>query len=142
MTNDKMIKLTIDNKEIKAEEGITLLQACLDNEIYVPNLCFLKEMGDPPASCRICFVEIKGEDKPVTSCTEKVNDGMVVKTDTPLVRRLQRTAFQLLLSVQPCQLSGQQLPRVWSRWDWGAGRRPALQTRTMVPVGPREGWAR
>ena len=56
-------------------------------------------METPPTSCRLCFVEIKGENKPVNSCAIKVVDGMVVKTDTPQVRRLQKTAFELLLSV-------------------------------------------
>ncbi|MCP4111770.1 MAG: 2Fe-2S iron-sulfur cluster binding domain-containing protein [Desulfobacteraceae bacterium] len=94
-----MVNLLIDNKKIEAEEGMTLLQICLDNEIYIPNLCYLRETESPHASCRMCFVEIEGEDKPVTSCTVKVKDGMVVRTDTQRVRQLQRTGFQLLLSV-------------------------------------------
>ena len=93
-----MIKLTIDGKQIEAEEGNSLLQVCLDNDIYVPNLCFLEKMTDPPASCRMCFVEIEGEEKPVTSCKVKVADGMTVRTDTEPVRQLQRTIFQLLFS--------------------------------------------
>jgi NADH dehydrogenase/NADH:ubiquinone oxidoreductase subunit G len=56
-------------------------------------------MGTPPASCRLCFVEIEGQDRPVTSCTQKVGAGLRVKTDTPAVRRLQKTALRLLLSV-------------------------------------------
>ncbi len=93
-----MITILVDNKEIATEEGLNLLQVCLENDIYIPNLCYLKEMSNPPASCRMCLVEIVGEDKPVTACTVKVRDGMVVKTDTPQVRRLQSTAFELLLS--------------------------------------------
>ncbi len=94
-----MAKLIIDNKEIEANEDVTLLQAALDNDIYIPNICYLKEMDKPPASCRLCFVEIEGMNKPVPSCSVKVKDGMVVKTDTPEVRRLQKTAFELILSV-------------------------------------------
>jgi NADH dehydrogenase/NADH:ubiquinone oxidoreductase subunit G len=47
----------------------------------------------------MCFVEIQGERQPITSCTVTVKDDMVVKTDTPDVRQLQRTALRLLLSV-------------------------------------------
>ena len=43
--------------------------------------------------------EIEDEDKPIPSCTVMAKDGMRVKTDTPSVRRLQRTAFKLLMSV-------------------------------------------
>jgi len=91
--------IQVDTQKIEAPEGVNLLQACLENGIYIPNLCYLKGMDSPSASCRMCFVEIEGERQPVTSCTVMVKDHMVVKTDTPAVRRLQRTALRLLLSV-------------------------------------------
>jgi bidirectional [NiFe] hydrogenase diaphorase subunit len=94
-----MPKLRVDGKEIETKQGTTLLQACLNNDIYIPNLCFLESMEDPSASCRMCFVEIEGERQPITSCTVNVKDDMVVKTDTPAVRQLQRTALRMLLSV-------------------------------------------
>jgi len=94
-----VIKFTVDDKEIESEEGATVLQACLDNGMYIPNLCYLKEMPNPPGSCRLCFVEIKGHDNPVTSCTVQCKEGMVIRTDSEHVRRLQKTAFELLLSV-------------------------------------------
>jgi NADH dehydrogenase/NADH:ubiquinone oxidoreductase subunit G len=99
MTKNKVLGLVVDGKELEAEEGISLLQACLDNGIYIPNLCYLRDTNDPPASCRMCFVEIEGVNRPVTACTVRVKNGMVINTDTVSVRRLQRTAFQLLLSV-------------------------------------------
>ena len=71
----------------------------LTTEIYIPNLCYLEDMESPSASCRMCFVEIEGIGQPVPSCTVQVRDDMVVKTDTPAVRQLQRTALRLLLSV-------------------------------------------
>ncbi len=94
-----MVKLVVDDREIEAQQGATLLQACLDNGIYIPNLCYLEEMENPPGSCRLCLVEISGYDQPITSCTVEVKEGMTVKTSTEHVRRLQRTAFELLLSV-------------------------------------------
>ena len=94
-----MPKLLVDNKEIEVKEGTTLLKACLDNGIYVPNLCYLESIDEPPASCRMCFVEIEGEENPITSCTVTVKEDMVVKTDTLSVRRLQQAALRLLLSV-------------------------------------------
>ncbi|MCG2776097.1 MAG: 2Fe-2S iron-sulfur cluster-binding protein [Desulfobacterales bacterium] len=94
-----MVKLIVNKQELKVDEGKTLLQACLDNGIYIPNLCHIHGTDNPSASCRLCFVEIEGEDKPISSCTVKAKDGIIVKTDTPSVRRLQRTAFKLLMSV-------------------------------------------
>jgi NADH dehydrogenase/NADH:ubiquinone oxidoreductase subunit G len=94
-----MIKILVDDKEIKARAGTNLLQACLENDIYIPNLCYLQEMERPHASCRMCLVEIEGEEGPVASCTIPVQEGLTVRTDTPFVRRLQRSALRLLLSV-------------------------------------------
>ena len=82
-----------------ASEGESLLQVCLDNDIFIPNLCYIKTMQRPPASCRLCFVEINGADGPVTACTTRVSKGMIVKTDTSRVRELQRSNLRLLLSV-------------------------------------------
>ncbi len=94
-----MAKILVDNKEIDADEGVSLLRACLDNDIYIPNLCYLESMDKPSVSCRMCFVEIQGEQQPVASCAVPVQDGMVIKTDSEPVRRLQRVALELLLSV-------------------------------------------
>lgn len=89
----------VDNREIQVEKGANLLKTCLDHEIYIPNLCYMDMLAHPPASCRLCFVEIEGHHQPVPSCQMAVVENMVVKTDTPAVRRLQRTALELLLSV-------------------------------------------
>ncbi|MHC1742952.1 MAG: 2Fe-2S iron-sulfur cluster-binding protein [Syntrophobacteraceae bacterium] len=94
-----MVRLIVDGREIEAEAGENLLVVCLRNGIYIPNLCYLDTMEKPHASCRLCFVELDDKPKPVPSCTLQVRDGMVVRTDTPPVRRLQQTALRLLLSV-------------------------------------------
>lgn len=93
-----MAKVIVDNNEILINKEPSLLMLLLNNGIYVPNLCYLQDMERPPVSCRMCFVEIVGQDKPVSSCAIKPEDGMIIKTDTPEVRRLQKTSFELLLS--------------------------------------------
>ncbi|NMB40623.1 MAG: 4Fe-4S binding protein [Firmicutes bacterium] len=94
----KKITLTIDGREITAPEGEKLLWVALDNDIYIPNLCAVKEIDPPQASCRLCFVEVEGYREPVTACNLAVTEGMVVKTRSPAVDRLVKTAFELLLS--------------------------------------------
>jgi NADH dehydrogenase/NADH:ubiquinone oxidoreductase subunit G len=94
-----MINITVDQKEIACEAGSTLLDVCLKNGIYIPNLCHIAGMQTPPASCRMCMVTLEGAEVPVTACTTRAVHGMVVKTDTGEVRELQRTALKLLLSV-------------------------------------------
>jgi len=92
-----MVQILVDNKIIEAENGANLLQTCLENDIYIPNLCYLNDSQDPFAACRLCFVEIDG--KPAAACTQKVTEGLRVQTDTSVVRSLQKAAFRLLLSV-------------------------------------------
>jgi len=99
MTDTQMITIQVDAKEIRVDEGTSLLKACLDHDIYIPNLCYLEGMERPSASCRLCFVEIEGHKNPIPSCTVNVEEGLVVRTDTEDVRKLQRSALQLLLSV-------------------------------------------
>lgn len=98
MNEQKKLKISIDNRKIETNEGENLLQVCLQNDIYIPNLCYIKGMVLPSASCRLCFVEVQGENAPLPSCTLKVKEGMVINTDTEAVRELQRTALKLLLS--------------------------------------------
>lgn len=92
------VTITIDERQIKARRGEKLLWVALENDIFIPHLCAIKAESRPNASCRLCFVEIEGVTRPVTSCTRTVEEGMVVKTRTPGVDRLVKTAFELLLS--------------------------------------------
>ena len=96
----KTIHLAIDGKEIECVEGETLLWVALDQKIYIPHLCLMREM-EPYGACRLCFVEIEGERLPVTACTTRVREGMVVNTKGAKALRLARTAFELILSNHP-----------------------------------------
>ncbi len=93
------ITITIDGKEIKAKEGQSLLECALAAGYFIPNLCHIEGLDPPQGSCRLCYVEIEGWKKPVTSCTVKVEEGMVVATRTEAVDRLVASAFEMLMSV-------------------------------------------
>ena len=97
----KTVSLTINDQEIRALDGEKLLWVALDNGIYIPNLCAIREKSEPFASCRLCFVEVEGKDNPVTACTIPVAEGMVVNTKGTKALRLTRTALELLLASHP-----------------------------------------
>jgi len=97
----KTISLTINGKRIIAPEGENLLWVALDNDIYIPNLCALRDKPEPAASCRLCFVEVEGRRDPVTACTEAISEGMVVNTKGAKALRLVRTGFELLMASHP-----------------------------------------
>ncbi|HXX35129.1 MAG TPA: 2Fe-2S iron-sulfur cluster-binding protein [Thermodesulfobacteriota bacterium] len=101
----KDFTLTIDGKKIQAREGDRILWAALANGIYIPNLCAIQERRHPPASCRLCFVEVEGENEPVVACTEPAREGMVVKTRGKNALRLARTSAELLMTSHPLDCS-------------------------------------
>ena len=90
--------INIDGKEIRVKYHSNLLWASLDNGFFIPNLCSIVDKHKTYASCRLCFVEIEGRPEPVTACTEKAQDGLVIHLHTPRTVKLRRTAFELLLS--------------------------------------------
>jgi len=91
--------LIIAGAEVRAPRGANLLWSALDNGFYIPNLCAVRGLRKPPASCRLCFVEIEGRPGgPITACTEKVSDGMSVVLNSPGIRRMRQASFNLLLS--------------------------------------------
>ena len=92
------VTINVDDQSIQAPKGESLLKVCLENDIYIPNLCYLESLPLCHASCRLCFVSINGHGAPVTACTVRINHELVVKTDTPEVRELQKAGLKLLLS--------------------------------------------
>lgn len=92
-----MIKLTIDNKEVEVPEGTTILQAARKINIDIPTLCYLKEINEV-GDCRMCLVEVEGRRGFATSCIQKVEDGMVVHTDTKAIIDARKTMLDLILS--------------------------------------------
>lgn len=97
----KTVSLIIDGQPITAPEGWSLLWVALDNGIYIPNLCALRDKPEPPAACRLCFVEIDGKEQPVTACTEPVGENMVMNTRGERALKLARTGFELLMASHP-----------------------------------------
>jgi len=101
----------INGNKIECSKGETLLWVALDNGIYIPHLCAIRERKEPYGACRLCFVEVEGIEFPVTACTLKVEEGMVINTKSEKALRLAKTSFELLLSNHPvdcrnCKKSG------------------------------------
>ncbi len=92
-----MVKLKIDQKAIEVPEGSTIMDAANIAGIPIPKLCFLKDINEIGA-CRVCVVEIEGKDKLVTSCNNEVEEGMIIHTNSPKVRRNRKKTVEMILS--------------------------------------------
>jgi NADH-quinone oxidoreductase chain G len=95
-----MVELTINEKAISVEEGTTILKAAQQNGIHIPNMCYDKRLR-PYGGCRLCVVEVEGQPRLFASCSTPVAPGMIVKTETPKLRKARQTVLELLLIHHP-----------------------------------------
>jgi len=93
----EMIKINIDGRDIEVEKGISVLAAARKANIDIPTLCFLKEIN-AAGDCRMCIVQIEGRRGLVPSCNTMVEEGMVIKTNTPEINEARRVILDLILS--------------------------------------------
>ncbi len=97
----KMLTVTIDGRTISVPEGTLVWKAAQLAGIEVPIYCYHPKMP-PLGACRMCFVEIEKLPKPPqTACTTPVTDGMIVHTDTPLVKKSRQGTLEFLLINHP-----------------------------------------
>lgn len=102
-----MPSLTIDNRPVEVPHGTTILEAARKLGIEIPTLCHQDGL-EPPTSCFVCVVKLKGRPGFVPSCATVATDGMEVESECEEVRDARRTALELLLSdhvgdcVGPC----------------------------------------
>jgi len=91
------LKLTIDDKVVKAQTGETVLDVARRDDIDIPALCHIP--GTPAwGACRLCLVEVEGLDKLQAACTTWVEEGMVVKTDSERLQNYRRMILELLFA--------------------------------------------
>lgn len=96
-----MVNLTIDGLKVAVPEGTTIMEAAATVGIDIPRLCFLKDINEISA-CKVCVVEIQGQNRVVTSCTTPVQEGLVVFTNSPKARSIRRTNVEFILSQHDC----------------------------------------
>ena len=95
-----MVKLTINNKTLDVENGITVLQACEIAGIEIPRFCYHERLSIA-GNCRMCLVEMENSSKPVASCAMPVAEGMNIKTNSELVEKARNGVMEFLLINHP-----------------------------------------
>src|SRR5882757_5418273 len=138
-----MPKLTIDGIEIEVEPGTSVLQACERLGLEVPRFCFHDKLS-VPANCRMCLVEMEKSPKPIASCAMPAGDGMVIKTNTDLVRDARHGIMEFLLINHPldcpicdqggeCDLQDQAVAYGFDRGRYTEGKR-AVTDKYLGPL--------
>ena len=96
------VTLIINDEEVKAEEGTTILEAARSAGIDIPTLCYHENLA-PYGACRLCMVEIvRGQrSRLVTSCVYLVEDGLIVKTESEPVIKIRKMLLELMWARAP-----------------------------------------
>jgi NADPH-dependent glutamate synthase beta subunit-like oxidoreductase/NAD-dependent dihydropyrimidine dehydrogenase PreA subunit len=100
-----MVNIEVNGKKLSVPEDKNLLECMLDVGIYVPHLCHhpsLKDIG----ACKMCVVEVKGENELQTSCTMCPKEGMVITTENNKIKKHRTLAMELILSGHPEECTG------------------------------------
>jgi formate dehydrogenase major subunit len=98
----------VDGKQFTGREGQTILEICRDNGIDVPTLCYEPKLPGFGA-CRMCVVDVEGEENPPISCSRAAEPDMKIQTQTTRLREIRKTNLELIFSdhnaycLPPCQ---------------------------------------
>jgi NADH-quinone oxidoreductase subunit G len=129
----KIVKLTIDGREVEAVEGTMLVDAAKQGDVEIPYFCYEPKLGAPVGACRMCLVEIEGIPKLQTSCSTSVRDGMVVNTTKERVVEAQNSVIEFLLVNHPldCPVcdKGGECPLQDYTFGWGRGRSRVIEPK-------------
>ena len=94
------MKIYVNNTEVEAKPGETILEVLKREGIEIPTLCHMDGMI-PSGACRICVVEIEGQKNLIPSCSYPVSEGLKIKTNSPRVINARKTIIELLISSHP-----------------------------------------
>jgi NADP-reducing hydrogenase subunit HndD len=106
----RLIDVEVDGETVRVPEGSTILDACRQQGLDTPTLCFLDTLT-PVNACRVCVVEVEGSRALVPSCARRAEEGMVVKTDSERVRHSRRMVLEFLGSSVDLSLAGGDVQR-------------------------------
>jgi predicted molibdopterin-dependent oxidoreductase YjgC len=99
------VEISIDGVVVDVAEGTTILDACREQGIDTPTLCYAENLT-PVNVCRVCVVELAGSRVLVPSCSRAVEPGMAVMTDSERVRLSRRMVIEFLGSSVDLSLAG------------------------------------
>jgi NADH-quinone oxidoreductase subunit G len=137
MAENGKVTVTIDGKEVTSYRGRLLIDVAEELDIFVPRFCYHPGM-EPVAACRMCLVEIEGSKRPLEpACTTRIDDGMVVHTDSKIAVDAQESVLEMLLINHPldCPICdrGGECPLQDQTLRFGPGRSRYVEEKRHFP---------
>jgi NADH dehydrogenase (ubiquinone) Fe-S protein 1 len=101
----EVISIIVNDIPILTHKQTTIIQACLNlkysiYKIDIPRFCFHEKLSIA-GNCRMCLVEVAKSVKPVVACAMQVNNNMIIKTNTLLVKKAREGVLEFLLANHP-----------------------------------------
>lgn len=111
--NNKRIPVKVNGREIQVLSGLTILQALLQEDIYIPHLCYDIRLERSNGNCGLCVVELgtDNDKRDVKACQTPIKAGMVIGTNSPKLEAYRKIRLEQILSdhnadcVAPCVLT-------------------------------------
>ena len=91
-----IVNITIDGKNIQAEEGRNLVQVARENGVFIPSLCYYEHIEPPLGTCRVCTCKINDKYQP--ACTEKIAEGLSVEVNTPELVDTRKAVVEMMFA--------------------------------------------
>ncbi len=164
--NEKLVTVIIDGIEIRVPPGVMVVEAAKQAGIEIPVFCYHPKLT-PVGMCRMCLgevglpardretgeIQVDDAGNPIirwfpklqTTCTTRVSDGMVIRTQSEQVAFARRAVLEFLLSSHPldCPVcdKGGECPLQDLTYSYGPGRsrfdyEDKFHFEKPVPLGP------
>ncbi len=98
------MRIFIDDREIAAREGASVLDAALEAGVYIPHLCKHPDL-EALGGCRLCVVEDESGEV-VPSCMTAAKDGMRVRVSSPKADKARKLSMEIILATHPADCTG------------------------------------
>jgi len=138
-----MPSVTIDGRTTEVEAGTTILKAAETLGIAIPTFCYHDALPIV-VNCRICLVEVDGMPNPMPACHTEVRDGLVVRTDSQVVKDARMGVLEFFLLNHPvdcpiCDQAGE--CKLQDHYQVHSARPsrinvPKLHKPKALPIGP------
>jgi formate dehydrogenase major subunit len=107
----KRIKVTVNGRETEVFEGLTILQALIQEDIHIPHLCYDIRVQRANGNCGLCEVELENDGRSVKSCQTPIKEGMKIITVSPRLEAYRKVRLEQILGdhnadcVAPCVMT-------------------------------------
>ena len=109
------MRVTMNGNALEFPDGLTVLEAVEKAGIHLPYLCYDPRLK-PSGNCRLCLVEIAGQDRPAASCHTPLSEGMNIQTHTPDLEAGRKTILAMLARRYPDDAIRRWPDKLFHRW--------------------------